>query len=103
MNRFAHGERETYPPYPKRYFGAAARAMLDRHRDEVAAAKTRGARPPPFPDAELEPRLENTWTDTGKAMFNNWLGLVYQLTAADRRTPLMENLDPDDPLGLKIA
>ena len=103
VNRYAHGERETYPPYPERYFGVASRAMLDRHRDEVVAAKTRGTEPPPFPDAELEPGLDNTWTDTGKAMFNNWLGLVYQLTASDRRTPLMENLDPDDPLGLKIA
>ena len=63
----------------------------------------RGAVPPAFPDAELEPRLDNTWTDTGKAMFNNWLGLVYQLTDADRRTPLMTDLDPCDPLGLRIC
>ena len=48
-------------------------------------------------------RLDNTWTDTGKAMFNNWLGLVYQLTGVDRRTPLMPGLDPDNPLGLEIA
>ena len=103
VTRFVTGERETYPAYPVGYFGAAAREMLDRHRDEVTNAKTRGATPPAFPDDELEPRLDNTWTDTGKAMFNNWLGLVYQLTDADRRTPLMANLDPDDPLGLRTA
>ena len=101
--RFVAGERETYPGYPERYFGLSAREMLDRHREEVTDAKARGAPPPAFPDAELDPRLDNTWTDTGKAMFNNWLGLVYQLTDADRRKPLMENLDPDDPLGLKTA
>ena len=99
--RFAAGEREAYPPYPERYFAAAARAMLDRHRDRVVEAKERNAAPPAFPDAELEPRLDNTWTDTGKGMFNNWLGLVYQLTDVDRQKPLMANLDPGDPLGLK--
>ena len=101
--RFIVGERETYPAYPERYFGASARATLDRHRDEVHDAKARGAAPPAFPDTELEPRLDNTWTDTGKAMFNNWLGLVYQITDADRRTPLMADLDPYDPLGLRTA
>ena len=101
--RFAAGEREAYPVYPERYFAAPARALLDRHRDAVLEAKAREAPPPPFPDADLEPRLDNTWADTGKAMFNNWLGLVYQLTGVDRRTPLMPHLDPDDPLGLKTA
>ena len=101
--RFIAGELEIYPAYPKHYFAAAARAMLERHRDAVMEAKTCGATPPAFPDAELEPRLDNTWTDTGKAMFNNWLGLVYQLTDVDRRKPLMANLDRNDPLGLEIA
>ena len=101
--RFAAGEREAYPVYPERYFAAPARALLDRHRDAVLEARARGATPPAFPDAELEPRLDNTWTDTGKAMFNNWLGLVYQLTDVDRRKPLMASLDRNDPLGLEIA
>ena len=103
VTRFVAGERETYPGYPERYFAARALEILDRHRDEVMEAIARGATPPAFPDAELEPRLDNTWTDTGKAMFNNWLGLVYQLTDADRRRPHMADLDPDDPLGLKTA
>ena len=103
VTRFVAGERETYPGYPERYFAARALEILDRHRDEVMEAIARGATPPAFPDAELEPRLDNTWTDTGKAMFNNWLGLVYQLTDADRRRPHMANLDPNDPLGLKTA
>ena len=103
VTRFVAGERETYPAYPERYFARPARELLDLHRDRVMEAMTCGTPPPAFPDAELEPRLDNTWTDTGKAMFNNWLGLVYQLTDADRRRPLMVNLDPDDPLGLKTA
>ena len=101
--RFSAGERETYPVYPERYFAAPARALLDRHRDAVLEAKAREAPSPPFPDADLEPRLDNTWADTGKAMFNNWLGLVYQLTDTDRRKPFMPHLDSDDPLGLNSA
>ena len=103
VTRFVAGERETYPGYPERYFTASAREMLDRHRDAVTEALAGGATPPAFPEAALEPLLDNTWTDTGKAIFNNWLGLVYQLTDVDRRKPLMANLDPDDPLGLKTA
>ena len=101
--RFTAGERKDHPMYPEHYFAAPARELLDSHRDAVLEALARDAPPPPFPDAELESRLDNTWTDTGKAMFNNWLGLVYQLTGVDRRTPLMPGLDPDDPLGLESA
>ena len=39
--------------------------------------------------------------ETGKALFNNWLGLVYQLTDQSRRVPFMPGVDPDDPLGLR--
>ena len=103
VTRFIAGERDAYPGYPEGYFAAAAREMLEHHRDAVMEAMAHGVTPPAFPDDALEPRLDNTWTDTGKAMFNNWLGLVYQLTDADRRTPLMADLDPNDPLGLKTA
>ena len=101
--RFAAGERETCPPYPEYYFTVGARAVLDRHRDAVLDARSRAALPPAFPDDELQPWLDNTWTDTGKAMFNNWLGLVYQLTDTDRRKPFMAGVDPADPLGLAGA
>ena len=47
------------------------------------------------------PLLDNTWTDTGKALFNDWLGLVYQLTHPDRRRPFMAGVDPEDPLMLR--
>ena len=103
VGRFTAGERETYPPYPEHYFTTGARALLDRHRDEVLDAGGRAARPPAFPDDELQPWLDNTWTDTGKAMFNNWLGLVYQLTDTNRRKPFMAGVDPADPLGLAGA
>ena len=53
---------------------------MEAFKDRVLA----GGRDPrlmdEFPEASLLPYLDNTWTDTGKALFNNWLGLVYQLT-----------------------
>ena len=47
------------------------------------------------------PHCDNTWGDTGKAIVNNWLGLVYQLTNLDRQQQFMEGVDPDDPLQLR--
>ena len=48
----------------------------------------------------MTPSIDNTWTDTGKAVFSNWLGLVYRLTHVERGVPFMDGVDPDDPLGL---
>lgn len=98
--RFLAREREDYPPFPENYIFPGAAKLLERYKDEVLAAVGRGASPPPFPEAEAECHVDNTWTDTGKAMFNNWLGLVYQLTDRDRKIPFMKGVDPSDPLGL---
>ena len=70
-------------------------------RDLKAEKAVASGRPlPPFPDAELEPLVDNTWGDTGKAIVNNWLGLVYGLTSVDRHQQFMPEVDPADPLGL---
>ena len=97
--RFHAGERDDYPPYPEHYFDAAAARTLEPHREVVTTARARGADLPAFPDAALEAVVDNTWGDTGKTLFNNWLGLVYQLTHLDRRIPFMDGVDPGDPLG----
>jgi homoserine O-succinyltransferase len=46
--------------------------------------------------------LDNTWRDTAKAVFNNWLGKIYQITDADRRKPFMDHIDPSNPLNLTL-
>jgi len=66
-------------------------------------AATRNGTAPDFPEDELIPHCDNTWGDTGKAIVNNWLGLVYQLTNLDRRQQFMPGVDPDDPLQLRQA
>jgi homoserine O-succinyltransferase len=99
--RFLHGELAKLPPYPEFYFSAEAAAIADRFVNVAAAAISRGDAPPDFLEREVEPLLENTWGDTAKAIFNNWLGLVYSLTNLERTKQFMPGVSPDDPLGLK--
>jgi homoserine O-succinyltransferase len=65
------------------------------------AARAAGRPIPEFPEDAFDPYLDNTWGDTGRALFNNWLGLVYQLTGLDRHEPFMPGIDREDPLGLR--
>jgi homoserine O-succinyltransferase len=95
------GEDEALPPYPDNYFTTEATRIVGAHVEVAYAARARGRPSPPFPEDELIPLIDNTWTDTGKAVFNNWLGLVYRLTDVERGVPFMDGVDPDDPLGLR--
>ncbi|MGE3705620.1 MAG: homoserine O-succinyltransferase [Vicinamibacterales bacterium] len=96
LRHFA-GERDA-PPLPEHYLDAEAVATIDRYVADARAAQAAGAPLPEFPEAAIVPRLDNTWTDTARAIFDNWLGLVYQLTDLDRRRPFKEGVDPARPL-----
>lgn len=101
--RFAAGERDTYPPYPENYFDKTCEEFAD-DIERLAGEATQRGEPLPdgdFPEQKFERRLDNTWGDSGKAVFNNWLGLVYQLTHVDRKKPFLNGIDPNDPLGLR--
>jgi homoserine O-succinyltransferase len=98
--RFINGELDSPPPYPEHYFPNEAIAIAESHIVACQAAMQDSDAMPEFPDAELEPHVHNTWTDTGKAIVNNWLGLVYQLTNRDRKLQFMPGVDPEDPLQL---
>lgn len=98
-NRYVAGEREKLPRVPENFFRpdgeAVARELIDRlSGDGVESA-------PDFPEDELLPHCDNTWGDTGKAIVNNWLGLVYQLTNLDRKQQFMPGVDTDDPLQMR--
>ncbi|MGK7294884.1 MAG: homoserine O-acetyltransferase/O-succinyltransferase family protein, partial [Candidatus Wenzhouxiangella sp. M2_3B_020] len=92
--RFAAGERGR-PPLPENYLDGGAQ-RLARQLLDVASDRARVAEI----EAAVEPLIDNTWGDTAKAIFNNWLGLVYRFTDLDRRRPFMPGVDPEDPLGL---
>ena len=99
--RFFNGEREHGPRYPENYFSVEAGEIAKRYFHKAEAAAAKGDDLPPFPDKELEALVDNTWGDTGKAIVNNWLGLVYNLTALDRKEQFMAGVDPANPLGLR--
>jgi homoserine O-succinyltransferase len=99
--RFVAGERDDYPPQPEYYFYEEAARIVNRYHESVLTALEQGTPVPPFPEQQIEPHLDNTWRDTGRAIFNNWLGLVYQLTHIDRKIPFIDGVDPDDPLGIR--
>lgn len=48
----------------------------------------------------LEDCLENTWRDSARSILASWIGLVYQVTHADRKKQFMDGVDPDNPLGI---
>lgn len=99
--QFINGERDDYPPHLENYFSPEAATIVDEYKHIVETGLRQGTPIPPFPEQQIEPHLDNTWQDTGKSIVNNWMGLVYQLTNIDRKIPFIDNIDPNDPLGLK--
>lgn len=98
--RFLGGELDAPPPVPENYLSAEAQAIARRFVEEAAAAVAHGLPLRDFPELELEPTLDNTWGDTAKAIFNNWLGLIYRLTNLERSEQYMPGVNPDNPLGI---
>ncbi len=101
--RFINGELDAPPPCPEHYFPDAAIAIATGFIERCQATMKSGKEIPEFPERELEQLVHNTWTDTGKAMVNNWLGLVYQLSNRDRKLQFMPGVDPDDPLQIRVS
>ncbi|WP_455205486.1 homoserine O-succinyltransferase MetA [Kaarinaea lacus] len=98
---YSSGVRADYPPFPENYFSLQTQAILDEFKQELVDAKSRGTTLPPFPEAVIQARLNNTWHDTAEAVINNWIGKVYQVTNNSRKLPFMQDVDPNDPLGIK--
>ncbi|MFA7386184.1 MAG: homoserine O-succinyltransferase [Thiohalobacteraceae bacterium] len=99
--RYAHGLRADYPPFPDHYFTLQMQAILEEYRDSLEHARSLGLPPPELPEALILPHIDNTWHDTAEAILNNWVGKVYQITNNDRLKPFMDEVDPNDPLGLR--
>jgi homoserine O-succinyltransferase len=97
----AAGGRSDYPPFPEHYLTPQMQAIFDEYRERLLEARERGRPAPEFPEDLVAAGLDNTWRDTAKAVVDNWVGKVYQITNQDRRLPFMAGVDPRDPLGLK--
>jgi homoserine O-succinyltransferase len=99
--RFYRGEMTDYPPFPENYFNEIAQRIFSDYEHHVRAVKQSGQVLNEFPENQVLEHIDNTWRDTATAVFNNWLGKIYQTTNQDRRLPFMDHIDPDNPLGLK--
>jgi homoserine O-succinyltransferase len=98
--RFYRAEINDYPPFPEHYFNDEVQQILLGYERHVRSARQNGQRLADFPEDQVLEHIDNTWSDTAKAVFNNWLGKIYQLTHQERGLPFMEGVDPDNPLGL---
>ena len=96
---FLKGEIDAYPPFPDHYFSPQASALLDNYRKKVLSRGSAATSIDEFPEETLSAIVDNTWRDTGKAVFNNWLGTIYQITHRDRSIPFMQGVDPSQPLA----
>lgn len=92
------GVRAEYPPFPENYFSREVQHRLEIYKHDCTNAKTESEPIPEWPEYWLVQRLENTWRDTALSTFNNWLGLVYQLTHIERKLPFMNGVDAKNPL-----
>ena len=99
--RYLAGELPSPPPFPEHYFSADAKRIAERYIELARKAQAGNEPLPALPEAKIEAMLDNTWGDTAKAMVNNWLGLVYQVTNLDRTKQFMDEVDPADPLRMK--
>ncbi len=98
--RYLEGVRTDFPPYPENYFFGEALDILGQFEKEVRECNHDYENLPPFPEQALSRLVDITWSDTGKAIINNWLGLVYQVAHRDRGKVFMDGIDAEDPLGL---
>jgi len=101
VNRFLAGDLPAPPPFPENYFSRRAAELASEWVKAATGARAAGKAVPEMPEREIEAQLDNTWGDTAKAIVNNWLGLVYQLTNLDRKKQFMPGVDPENPLGLQ--
>jgi len=98
--RYLAKERDEAPRFPGNYISEEAGEIISQFLEQALESRASGNAVPEFPESHLQKFVDNTWGDTGKAIVNNWLGLVYQLTNLDRHQQFMQGVDPDDPLKL---
>ena len=90
--RYYRGEIDDYPPFPVNYFTSEAQRIFTDYKRQVIAARQSGEILDEFPENQVLDMIDNTWRDTARAVFDNWLGKVYQLTNQDRRLPFMAGI-----------
>jgi homoserine O-succinyltransferase len=62
------------------YHFTEVQAVFSAYAEQVKNALKNQQAIPTFLEQNIEDFLDNTWRDSAKAVFNNWLGKVYQIT-----------------------
>ncbi len=101
LGRFMDGALDTPPPQPQHYMNQSGIDLCERFVSELGQENHKSLLLDDFPENNVLESVDNTWGDTAKIIFNNWLGTVYQLTNRDRTQPFMPGIDTTDPLGLR--
>ena len=99
IGRFLEHAREDYPSLPDGYFDLRGQELLNAFQHHVLAGPRNIVALEGFPEETILSQIDNAWGDTAKSVFNNWLGMTYQITNQDRSKPLMEGVDPSNPIG----
>lgn len=99
IDSWYHGQRDDYPPFPLNYFSSEVKLRLTLYAEQIKHSRQNEGERPEWPEKWLLERLDNTWRDTALSIFNNWLGVVYQLTNKNLKLPFMEGIDPSKPLA----
>ena len=91
---YATGETNVYPPFPDNYFSPNDQKILERYAAIVRSRRKKGTPlvVEDFPEADL--RIENTWINPGKLVFNHWLSGVSKIASFDRKMRYKEGVNP---------
>jgi len=98
VSRYIAGDLNAPPPFPAHYFHGETAQLANKLQQHMESGDQAAL---DLLEQQLEAMLDNTWGDTAKAVVNNWLGLVYQVTNLDRTKQFMQGIDPNDPLRRK--
>lgn len=74
--RYKKSERIEYPEFPANYLPASARKILEQFRADLHRAMEHKKDSPEFPESAILPLIKNTWSEHGRILFRNWLGMM---------------------------
>ncbi len=95
LKLYKSGELSDPPPIPKNYFKEETiKKLMLYHPESMNKEELHNL------NKSLSDTLENTWTDSARSIIASWIGLVYQVTNADREKQFMDGIDPENPLGI---
>ena len=85
ITRYLSGDIDLYPPYPNNYFSAKSLEILEAYKEtaEISRTSNTGSGVVDFPEMDIS--VNNTWGDTGRIVFNNWLARLYQVADVTHR------------------